>query len=342
MPRGLRLAGGLLGTSLVMAGGLAAPADAAGGLRKADTGASIVAQKRVDARTFDVSVKSPSLRQTVSVRVITPKGWSRTSGRTWPVLYAYHGGADHYESWTRSTDIEQVASGWDAMVVLPEGGLDGSYTDWFNYGKGGSPKWETFHTREVVQLMERNFRAGTNRAAMGISSGGQGAVTYAARHKGLFKYAASFSGIVHLTQPGIPAVLMALGYAFGPKGDDPFRIWGPPTGDMANWKAHDPYVLAKNLRGVGLYLSSGTTGEPGPLDPPFKDWDYVKMRLAGGVSEQTAGATNVSLAARLKQLKIPVTTHIYGNGWHQWAYWQVEMHTAWPLMMRSIGAHKTA
>ena len=48
---------------------------------------------------------------------------------------------------------------------MPEG-ANGSYTDWYNYGKGGVPKWETFHTKEVIQLMERNYHAGTARAVM--------------------------------------------------------------------------------------------------------------------------------------------------------------------------------
>jgi S-formylglutathione hydrolase FrmB len=337
----LRLAVAAATGAALVSTALVAPPAAFGSsaLRKADTGAAITGQKRISAHILDLSVRSPSLRQTVKVRVITPKGWSRTAARRWPVVYAYHGGNDNYLSWTRETDIEGLAARWKALVVLPEGGTNGSYTDWFNYGKGGTPKWETFHTKEVIQLMERNYRAGSNRAAMGISSGAQGAITYAARHRGLFKYAASFSGIVHLTKPGIPAILMAEGLAFNPT-QDPFRIWGKPDKNLRNWSQHDPYVLAKNLRGTGLYLSAGTTGEPGPLDPPFVGWKYVEARLVGGISESVAGSTNVSLISRLKQLKIPVTTHIYKNGWHQWGYWVLEMQRAWPLMMKAIGAKR--
>jgi S-formylglutathione hydrolase FrmB len=336
---GTILAAAVLGAGVVLP--VTSPAAAAAATVKADDGATITAQKQVGSRMFDVTVKSPALGKSVQVRVIVPTGWSAAAKRTWPVVYSYHGGADGYLSWTRSTDIAAVAGHYGAMVVMPEGGVNGSYTDWYNYGKGGTPRWETFHTKEVLQLMERNYHAGTARAAMGISSGGQGAITYAARHKGLFRYAASYSGVVHLTYPGVPAVLMFNGIVFGP-GDDPFRIWGVPGADDANWKAHDPYLLAANLRGTGLYLSAGTTGNPGPLDPPFVGLDFVKARIVAGVSESVAGATTVSLAARLKQLKIPVTTHIYGDGWHQWGYWTLEMHTSWPLIMKAIGAPKVA
>jgi S-formylglutathione hydrolase FrmB len=334
------LTGAVVGAGLVLPVTLPGVAEAASPV-KADDGATITAQKWVASRMIDVTVKSPALGASVQVRVVVPKSWTTSAKRTWPVVYAYHGGADHYLSWTRSSDIATVAAKYDAMVVIPEGGLDGSYTDWYNYGKGGTPKWETFHTKEVLQLMERNYHAGTSRAAMGISSGGQGAITYAARHKGLFKYAASYSGVVHLTFPGVQSMLMFDGIAFGP-GDDPFRIWGVPGIDDKNWKSHDPYLLASNLRGTGLYLSAGTTGNPGPLDPPFVGLDFIKARLVGGISESVAGATNVSLAARLKQLKIPVTTHIYKDGWHQWGYWTIEMHNSWPLIMKAIAAKKVA
>lgn len=330
-----RLAALVIGTA-VCAGLLPATVDAAAA-PPADDGARITARKWLDRRTLDLTVKSPALGESVKVRVLVPKGWSRMSDRTWPVLYAYHGGRDTYVSWTRSTDIERLSAAYGVLVVMPEGGWEGSYTDWYNYGRGGTPKWETFHTAEVPQLAERNLRAGIRRAAMGISSGAQGAVSYAARHPGMFRYAAGFSGYMHLTMPGIPALSMATTALLG-DGSDPFRIWGVPGRDEANWRAHDPYWLAPRLRGVGLYISSGTTGLPGPLDHATDPAQALGGLVLGGISERTVGATTISFVQRLRKLGIPATTHLYGNGLHQWLYWQREMHTAWPLMMTAIGA----
>jgi S-formylglutathione hydrolase FrmB len=218
---------------------------------------------------------------------------------------------------------------------------NGSYSDWYNYGHYGTPRWETFHTKEVIQLMERNYRAGSSRAAMGISSGAEGAITYAARHPGMFKFAASYSGILHLTQPGIPAILMGEDVLYSGGGYDPFRIWGIPgtkQGD-AVWRAHDPYYLAQNLRGTSLYISAGTTGNPGPYDPKnLPPAEELRDRMIAGTSEQLVGSTTVSFLKRLRQLKISATTDIYGDGWHQWAYWINEYHKAWPLIMKAIGA----
>jgi S-formylglutathione hydrolase FrmB len=332
-----RIVGAVLLTTGLLAGSARAATPAAA--HAANDGARVTAQKWLSPHMFDLTVSSPALGSSAAmIRVIVPKGWTAGAKRTWPVLYAYQGGNDTYVSWTRSTDIAAVASHYGVMVVMPEGGTDGSFTNWFNYGKGGTPKWETFHTSEVLQLMERNYHAGTRRAVMGISSGGGGAMTYAARHPGMFRYAASYSGVTHLTGPGIPAFLMAGDLTF--KGLDPFRIWGVPGVNDTNWRAHDPYVLAAHLRGTGLYVSSGTTGLPSPIDPPVNTGAGLIGAIVGGAGERIVGTMNTSFVARLRQLHIPVTTDLYGNGLHDWNQWIIQMHRSWPLMMRTIGAPK--
>jgi S-formylglutathione hydrolase FrmB len=304
----------------------AAPPAAADEPVQADTGARITERTWLDERTFDVTVDSPSLAQTVKIRVLVPPGWSAQPARKWPVVYAYHGGRDNYVSWTRSTDIEELSAKYDVMVVMPEG-ANGAYADWWNGGRGGPPKWETFHTKEVLQLMERNYRASdspSTRAVMGISSGASGAMTYAARHPGMFGYVVSSSGILHLTQPGIPTLTLLVQGLYTDEGD-PFRIWGVPWIDVANWRAHDPYVLASGLRGTGLYVSTGMTGLPGQYDRPEPGAEGSVQ-----VQEILCGVTSTAFIARLKALGIPVTSHV-------WEAWQPEMHRFWPLMMQGIG-----
>lgn len=300
------------------------------GLRTADDGARIVSRTWLDASTFDVTVASPAIGSHQKVRILVPRGWSARPARVWPVVYAFHGGRDTYVSWTRSSQIATIASTYGVMVVMPEAD-DGGYADWWNYGNGGVPRWETFHMSEVTQLVERNFHASDVRACMGNSSGGQGCVTYAARHRGAFRFAASFSGILSLRSPGIPTLLMATNLL---NVSDPFRIWGIPGLDDANWRAHDPVALAPRLRGTGLFISSGTTGLPGPLDDPSTS--------VGGPIEVPTGVTNIAFRKRLRRLDIPVTAHLYGPGTHSWPYWRRELESAWPLMMNAVGATKAA
>ncbi|TDC51427.1 esterase family protein [Actinomadura sp. KC345] len=296
----------------------------------ADTGARITAEKKVGANAVDITIDSPSLGKSVKTRILLPKNWRRGSQATWPVLYAFHGGQDDYSSWPRNTDIEAWAAAYNVIVVMPEA-ENGGYANWYNYGKGGTPKWETFHTAEVRQLLERNYGAGAMRAAIGNSSGGQGALTYAARHPGLFKYAASLSGIVSMRSPGMPALLM---FTNASNWQDPFAIWGIPWADDANWAAHDPHALAPKLRGTGIFFSSGSTGRPGPGDPDVAPWDV------GLLSEIAIGANNKEFKKRLDALGIPYTAHIYGDGRHNFPAWIRETKFIWPTLMRSIGAEK--
>jgi S-formylglutathione hydrolase FrmB len=283
-------------------------------------------------RTLDLTWHSANVGETVDVRLLLPATWQRSARRTWPVVFALQGGRDDYTSWTRETDIEALAARWDVMVVMPSGGNNGSYTDWWNDGEGGIPRWETFHTVELMDLLER-YHAGRRRAVVGASSGGQGAMAYAARHPGMFRYAASFSGATHLTMDGMQLFLVAINLLGS--GADAFRIFGVPGRDDANWRAHDPYHLAPKLRGVGLYVSSGTTGLNGPYTPPGAQWRLTQL------SEILIGQMNRSFVTRLDELNIPVTAHIYGDGWHAWPEWIPELTRAWPQMMKAIGARQT-
>lgn len=296
----------------------------------ADGGARITAERKAEGGV-DITIDSPALGRSVQTRILLPKGWKRGSRATWPVLYAFHGGQDDYRSWARNTDIEAWAAEYGAIVVMPEGG-NGGYANWHNYGNGGPPRWEDFHTVEVRQLLERNYGAGAARAAIGNSSGGSGALGYAARHPGLFRYAASLSGVVSMRSGAMPALLMLTNAA---NWQDPFAIWGVPWADEANWRAHDPYWLAPRLRGTGVFVSSGTTGRPGPGDPDVAPWDV------GLLSEIAIGENNREFARRLQELGIPHTAHLYGDGRHNWPAWIREARAVWPTLMQAIGARRT-
>jgi S-formylglutathione hydrolase FrmB len=300
--------------------------------QKANDGAAFTGYKWLtkNKRQVDFAIKSPALGKTVKARVLLPRKWSMKSKRTWPIVYLFHGGHDNYTSWTRNTSIEQVAAKWDVIVVMPEG-ANGSYTDWYNYGKGGIPKWETFHTKELTQLMERNLRAGKVRASLGNSSGGQGAITYAARFPGIYKYAASLSGLLDMRAPGIPVMLSNINSG---NGQDPDAIWGRYPQDIENWKQHNPYDLAGALRGTKIFFSSGTSGRPGPGDPDVAPWDI------GLLSEKLTGYADGYFRDRLNQLKIPYTAHLYGDGRHNWPAWRREFGFVWPRIMKTLHARK--
>jgi diacylglycerol O-acyltransferase/trehalose O-mycolyltransferase len=281
----------------------------------------VVATTVLSARMRDLTVASPALGETVKVRLLLPVRYQARPGVRWPVLYLLHGCCDTYQSWTRSTDVEALTAHSDVLVVMPDGGKAGFYSDWLT-----GPRWETFHLAELRRILERDYRAGPVMAVAGASMGGLGALAYAARHPGLFRAAASFSGIVDTRLT--PQEPMRYADLVRSQGEDPGHLWGDPRGDSAVWAAHNPYDLAPRLRGTQLFVAVGN-GLPGPLDP---------AGTAASTIESSLAAENAALAQRLRALKIPAQFGFYGPGTHDWPYWQRDLHQAWPLLQHALGA----
>lgn len=222
-------------------------------------GAEVVAVTRVADRQVDLTVRSTALGgRTVEVRLLTPDGWNphdRRHRQHWPTLWLLHGCCGDYTSWTSMTDVAETESLRDVLVVMPEAGWNGWYSDWWNHGQGGDPAWETFHTKELRHLLERDWGAGSNRVVAGLSMGGQGALLYAARHPGMFRATAAFSGSAHplLNDESVDRIM---GF-FAGQDNDPLRVWGDPVAQRGIWQAHDPFHLAKRLRSIPVYLSCG-------------------------------------------------------------------------------------
>src|SRR5919201_6683338 len=202
------------------------------------------------------------------VRLLLPDHYTTQPNRRWPVLWLLHGCCDTYQAWTRSTDVEQLAGLADVLVVMPDGGRVGFYSDWYRPGQEGPSRWETFHLTELRQLLERDWHASDHRAIAGLSMGGLGAMAYPARHPGMFRAAASYSGVVHTRYLGAPepAPYIIRGL-LSDAHEDPKALWGDLSRQADVWAAHNPYDLAARLRGTRLFLSVGN-GRPGPPDRP--------------------------------------------------------------------------
>ena len=253
------------------------------------------------------------------VRLLLPGRYQARPGGRWPVLYLLHGCCDTYQSWTRPTDVEALTSHSDVLVVMPDGGKAGFYSGWL-----AGPRWETFHLAGLRRILERDYRAGPVMAVAGASVGGPGALAYAARHPGLFRAAASFSGILDTRLSAQEPMRYA--DLVRSQGEDPGHVRGGPRGDPAVRAAHNPYDLAPKLRGTALFVAVGN-GQPGPLDPPG---------TAASTIESSLAAENAALAGRLRALKIPARFDFYGPGTHDWPYWQRDLHQAWPLLQHAL------
>jgi len=277
----------------------------------ADDGARIVDVTEVDHRTRDLRIDSPAVG-TVGVRLLLPGAFEAQPTTDWPVMYLLHGATGMHADWTEYTDAEDLTKSTDLLVVMPDAGEFGFYSDWWNQGNGGPPEWETFHLLELRQLLERNWHAGDKRVVAGLSMGGYGAMEYAERKPGFFLAAASFSG-----------ALDPIGGQIDIGTDD---LWGDPVAQADNWRAHDPTVNVAALKGTALYVSYGDGGK-GPLDkiePPSDD-------LEPWIADQ-----NRAFVAALAKAKIPATIDAYGQGSHDWPYWERGLHESLPLLLKAL------
>lgn len=300
---------------------LAAPAAAA-------QDPQLIRSDDLSPRLQELTFKTSALAAPTKVRILLPAGYDPRGEHRYPVLYLLHGAGGDQTSWTRSGqgEAEQLTAKLPLIVVMPDGGRGGFYTNWFNNGAGGLPRWEDWHIKQLIPWVDSHYRTldvRRERAIAGLSMGGFGTFTYASRHPALFTSALSLSGAVDpTTPPGIgPSIIDSLS---ANDGGPPGSLWGPFETQEVRWRAHDPYDLAENLRGLALWLRTGN-GEPGG---PFGGGNNVDI-VEVGVSAMAAG-----LHERLRQLKIPHTYDNYGPGYHLWAYWNRGLKQTLPAIMK--------
>ncbi len=278
------------------------------------------AATRLGPRTFDVSVSSAALGRSAPVRLILPSGFDAQAGRTYPVLYLLHGAHDDYTSWTRETDIEAFTEGRDLIVAMPDAGPTGIPSVWRD-----GLDYETFQVKEVQAVLARDYRASGVRAVAGVSTGGYGAMAHAARHPGVFAAAASYSGVLDTTAPGVPAIVDAIVARESlPAGS----LWGNPVLNLLTWRDFNPRARAGGLRGTALYVSQGSGLLGGGGDPLPEALESALWPSAHGFADALA------------RLGIPATTHFYTGGGHSWAYWKGEFAASWPLLARALGVRE--
>jgi S-formylglutathione hydrolase FrmB len=301
---------------------------AATSARAADYDIQLLSSQRLDDRLTQLTLSTPALKAPTGVRVLLPAGYEEST-RRYPVLYLLHGAFGDETDWTKVGDAEAITAGLPVIVVMPDGGQGGWYTDWLNRGAGGPPEWETFHIHELIPWIDDHYRTIADRggrAIAGLSMGGFGALSYAGRHPDLFSWAGSFSGAVDITHNlPVVGVIDAEALVDGGLPDDQF---GDPILNAPNWQAHNPWNLAANLRGMTLDVDTGN-GVPGPLDSNKLNFDPV---------EEQVHEMSVAFHQRLAALGIPHTWNDYGPGTHSWPYWQRDLAEAMPSMMRSFGS----
>jgi S-formylglutathione hydrolase FrmB len=268
-------------------------------------------------------------QRSLRVRVFLPAGYD--GRRRFPVLYLLHGAWTDADSWLGRSqgDLLSVARGLHAVVVMPDGGSVGFYTDWWN-GGALRPGWESFHLDELISTVQRRLRIRPARrwhAIAGWSMGAYGAIYYASQRPGYFGTATSFSGPLDLDSP-VGQAIIAGSLSLGKTSVSPTSIFGPVGGFY--WRGHDPVVLAANLRYTRVLVTSGDGTCPGV---PCDMFSIGAERLIWTVS------TDFALAARAAG--VPITFRVHHGG-HKWFYPPVRLREAlrWGLF-HAVPEHPT-
>jgi S-formylglutathione hydrolase FrmB len=277
--------------------------------------------EKLSPRLQELTFRTPKLAAPTKVRILLPAGYATSPKRSYPVLYLLHGASGDQTDWTTQGDAVALTAKLPLIVVMPAGGRGGFYTNWFNNGKGGLPRWEDWHIHRLIPYVDSHYRTRatrSERAIAGLSMGGFGTFSYASRHPDLFTAALSLSGavdtgVVSNVIDAIPAI----------DGGPPGSLWGLRETQEVRWRAHNPLDLAENLRGLALWLRTGN-GQPGGA-------------LGGGPSvdliEAGVGAMAKNLHQRLLQLHIRHVYDAYGAGHHIWPYWNRGLKETLPAIM---------
>jgi diacylglycerol O-acyltransferase / trehalose O-mycolyltransferase len=275
-------------------------------------------------RVTDLTLHSTAMQNDVHVDVLVPPGYD-ASGRTqYPVLYLLHGALGKYSDYV-DNGIDTIVGNREVIVVMPDDGVDGSYSDWYGMlpGTGDpnqAPAWESFHTRELIPFIDSSYPTIANRTGRfvaGISSGGAGAMKYAAHNPQLFGAVGSMSGAVDLHLSGYPPVSEVLWGVTLIPGEGPvgYCTWGDYVTQEILWRDSDATYLAPNLKGLPLFVSSGD-GSTGPND------DY-----AAAGTESSIWAMNQQFVIALDTAGVPHDDDFYSPGTHAWSYWTQVMST---------------
>lgn len=265
-----------------------------------------------------------------SVRVILPDGYFSTN-RRYPVLMLLHGGhpegvdpakrfTGNYLDWTLHGGIaDREIAGKDVIIICPDGGNGGFYVNWKG-PQGAVVNWEEFHVPQLMNWVDQRFRTivgWKTKAVAGLSMGGYGAITYAARNPQVFASASSYSGVQDVFDANQIAVMTAAPAA---DGQLPGSIFQDDTAMMQQW---NPRYRADGLRGLRIFLSCGDGGN-GLQNP------------GAWVQETTSGRTTNALRGDLDARGIRYTYRFLPGFTHDWVNWRDNFHVDLPGIVAAL------
>jgi putative tributyrin esterase len=246
----------------------------------------------------DVTFRSAALDRDMQYRVVLPV--SVTPGQRLPVVYLLHGGGGGFRDWTNDSDVARFAEP-GLVLVMPEGGSS-YYT---NAADPPQDRYEDYIVRDLISDVESRFPVApgrSNRAIVGISMGGFGAVKLGLRHPELFIFAGGLSSAIDVPRRGLSFKRLHQSRHF-------ISIFG--SAGSQTRRDNDPFVLARSADPEAAPYFFLTCGDQESLLPPNREF-----------------------AALLEERHFPHEFHATPGG-HEWNQWN-----AWlPGLFRSLAEH---
>jgi len=235
----------------------------------------------------DVTFHSAALNRDMQYRVVLPLRMA--PGQKLPVVYLLHGGGGGFRDWTNDSDVAHFAES-GLILVMPEGAS--SY-----YANAVDPpqdRYEDYIVSDLIAEVESKLPATTgrsNRAIVGVSMGGFGAVKLALRHPELFIFAGGISSAIDVPRR-----------AFSIKRLQQSRHYNSIFGSSGSQtrRDNDPFALARTANPEAAPYLFLTCGEQEGLPPANRE--FAKLLEA-------------------RHFRYEFHTVPGGHDWNQWNAW---------------------
>lgn len=301
---------------------------------------------QIEGQRWGMTIHSTAMNRDVPVQFLVPPGYNINGSTQYPEVYLLDGlrAPNDSSDWVNKGGAEQFFADKQVLAILSIGGGGTFFSDWKNPADAGvlalngvpgsQLNWETFLTQELPPIVGSALHGNGSRAVEGLSMGGYAAFSLIARHKDLYRAAASFSGFPDTQAALLPQFLQyVLSDQIGATNSN--DLWGDPNTDLL-WPQHNPYVNAQAMAGKSLYMSAGTGGN-GPYDTPL-GFAGLSSNYVGAILEVVANYSSQSFAQLVPTVPgLNVTEDLNNPGVHDWPYWAPQLVKSWPQMSKAIG-----
>jgi S-formylglutathione hydrolase FrmB len=263
----------------------------------------------------NVTFYSKSLKKDRAVQIYLPQGYNQQNTVKYPVIYFLHGAGENHTSYTELFGILNNLIGnkliSPVIVVKPDGSIGPWAGSYFTNSElyGNFEDYIVFDLVEFIDSAYNTFSSRENRAIMGHSMGGYGAIKLALKHPDTYCGVVSHSGPLDFNHfsdwipkvlsenGGVPVrvfvpsdervmtlIFYSMAGAFSPNiNSSPYPV-DFPLDSLGNWidliwnrwLLHNPVLLARNINkdtSLAIFFDCGLQDEWGlyPFSTAFAD-----------------------------------------------------------------------